>query len=276
MFGSEMISYLASEGHEATGHNRTNFNIDWSPDELASALKNFDVIINAIGYTLVDKAESESELAHKINAEFPRKLAQASGLVQARLVHISTDYIFRGGNPQPIPKWEESSPLNTYGRSKALGEKFVLESGADVVVFRAAWLYGAIGSSFPKSIGRSLIRGLPVRVVSDQIGQPTWTKDLAHIVLTHCLQNLGEPIVHAVASGETSWFEFALQIKESLGVFESDLVSPLKSSEYHSPAKRPAYSVLDNLDTKGPIIGDWRERWLEAAPEIVSSIKKSM
>jgi dTDP-4-dehydrorhamnose reductase len=271
MFGSELKSHLLSKSFETSGFNRVNIDLESSVEELAMHLDSFDVIINAVAYTDVDKAEQETELANRINGEYAGKLARASAINKSKFLQISTDYVFDGTARSPISPTEKTNPLNAYGRSKALGEDLVQESGADFVILRTAWLYGQNGNCFPKTIAKRLLGGESISVVSDQFGQPTWTRDLAEIALSHSLNNFGDKVVHAVSSGETSWYEFAVAIGRSLGIDSEFEINPAASADFKTSAKRPYYSVLDNQQTRGPVIGNWLERWKLAAPEIFRS-----
>lgn len=276
MFGSDMKSQLESAGHEVSGYNRSNMDLESSEKSLAFLLEGFDVVVNAVAYTAVDKAEQEPELASRINGEFAAKLARVSALTESKFMHISTDYVFDGSSNLPVVPLGNMSPINAYGRSKALGEHLVSDSGADFVILRTSWLYGKNGKCFPRSIADKLLNGHVVSVVDDQLGQPTWTSDLAGIVLAHSLNSFGERVVHAVSSGETSWYEFALAIRESMKLAGVPEIRPVRSSEYQTIATRPSYSVLENRQTQGPVIGNWLERWMIAAPEVLQSSQEAM
>jgi dTDP-4-dehydrorhamnose reductase len=218
----------------------------------------------------VDKAELEIYEAHTVNAIFAGKLAQAAAIAGAKFVHISTDYVFDGTGTRPYKVTDQVDPQNEYGRSKALGEQLVAESGADYTIFRTAWLYGKFGRCFPKIIASVSDKNGSARVVDDQIGQPTWTRDLAEQVLAYSMLENSPKIVHGVSSGRGSWADFAQEVSKSLGL-EGSSVSGIPSSEYPTPAKRPAWSVLDNSSDLVAPIGDWRERWLIAAEEVLGS-----
>jgi dTDP-4-dehydrorhamnose reductase len=276
MFGSDMKSNLELADHEVSGYNRSNINLESSEESLAFLLESSDVVVNAVAYTAVDKAEQEPELANQINGEFAGKLARVSALTGAKFMHISTDYVFDGSSDSPVAPLDDLRPINAYGRSKALGEHLVSDSGADFVILRTSWLYGRNGKCFPKSIAKKLLSGNVVSVVDDQLGQPTWTSDLARIVLAHSLNNFGERVVHAVSSGETSWYEFALAIRDSMKLAGVPEICPVRSSEYQTIATRPSYSVLENKQTQGPVIGNWLERWKFAAPEVLQSSQEAM
>ena len=276
MFGSDMKSHLSLNGFEVEGFNRSNIDLGLAEEFLESKLAGFDVVINAVAYTAVDNAEIERELANQINGYIPGKLARASAQAGAKFIHISTDYVFDGSASSPISPVHELNPINAYGRSKALGEKRVSESGADFVILRTCWLYGSNGNCFPRTIGKKVLAGESVSVVGDQFGQPTWTRDLAEVALAHSLNNFDERIVHAVSSGQASWYEFALAIKDSLLGNQTFEIQSVASFDYQLPAKRPKYSVLDNTNTSGPVIGNWLDRWQIAAPEVLGSVQESM
>ena len=276
MFGSDMKSHLSSARYQVEGFNRANFDLGLSEEQLASRLEGFDVVINAVAYTAVDMAEQETELANQINGYVPGKLARSCALAAVRFIHISTDYVFDGSARSPISTHQILDPINAYGRSKALGETLVSDSGADFIILRTSWLYGANGNCFPRTIAKKLLAGESVSVVSDQFGQPTWTKDLAEVALAHSLNNFGERIVHPVSSGKASLYEFALAIKDSMVDNQTREIQSVASSDYQSPAKRPKYSVLENMKTSGPIIGNWLARWKIAAPEVLGSVQESM
>jgi dTDP-4-dehydrorhamnose reductase len=228
--------------------------------------------VNCVAYTAVDKAESEPAQAMLVNGEYVGKLAQVAKSLGARFVHISTDYVFDGSSDTPYKPKHKTNPQSSYGRSKLAGEIAVQESGADYQIFRTAWLYGANGPCFPKTVQRVLGQAGSIKVVADQIGQPTWTVDLAKLIITHSeLDEAARPrIVHGTASGQTSWFDFASEIARSLGFDQEKVVQPITTADYPTPAKRPAFSVLANQNETGLVIGDWRERWQEAASEVLA------
>ena len=266
MFGSEMILFLQSQGQHVEGLNRETINLDSSIEELMAKLSGFDHVINAVGYTAVDKAEAEPGLANKVNGEYPEKLAIVSKNLGAKFYHISTDYVFDGLSTTPYETNHPRNPQGAYGRSKAIGEELVGASGADYTIFRTAWLYGAHGRCFPKVMQGKAAKGEHLRVVNDQFGQPTWTKDLSAQIFAFSKLPTQPRIVHAVASGKASWFEFA---KEVVGDYQ---VEPVSTDEFVTAAKRPAFSVLDNSNQFVEPIGDWRERWKLAKPEILETL----
>jgi dTDP-4-dehydrorhamnose reductase len=258
MFGTEMVDLLNSRKKQVNGFNRDSMDLGASVADLAKQLQGFDVVINAVAYAAVDKAESEQDLANLVNGEYAGKLAQAANSVGAKFLHISTDYVFDGSATKPYSTTAPTNPKSAYGSSKLLGEELIDRSGAHYTIFRTAWLYGKHGRCFPKVIFEKASKKEPLRVVDDQFGQPTWTKDLADQVLAFSELSEAPKIVHAVASGKTSWFEFA---REIVGDYP---IEPVSSAEFITPAKRPSYSVLDNSSDLVTPIGDWRVRWVDA------------
>ncbi len=271
MFGSEMLSLLESRGIDAKGFKRGNLNFDQTAESLAVSIKGFDAVINAVAFTAVDKAETEIYEANTVNGIYAGLLAQASKIAGARFIHISTDYVFDGLSTMPYEVDEETNPQTAYGKSKALGEQLVAESGADYSILRTAWLYGASGRCFPKVMAELLKKNGSVKVVDDQIGQPTWTRDLAELVLQVVQLEDMPRIVHATSSGQTSWAGFAKEVAESIGM-SADSVLEISSEEFPTAAPRPAWSVLYNSSDVFTPIGNWRERWHVAAPEVLEGI----
>jgi dTDP-4-dehydrorhamnose reductase len=267
MLGSEMMLVLADRGYEVLGLNRETLNLDDSIDSIAPALEGFDAVVNAVAYTAVDKAESQSELANLVNGDYAGKLAQASKLVGAKFLHLSTDYVFDGNSEIPYATDAIPNPQGAYGRSKLLGEKLVEDSEANYTIFRTAWLYGAHGRCFPKVMHEKVLQGDPLRVVDDQFGQPTWTRDLAEQILSYAQLENAPAIVHSVSSGRASWFDFATEV---VGEYPIEAVS---SGEFVTAAKRPKYSVLDNSSNLVVPIADWKDRWLAAKDDALGLLK---
>lgn len=271
MFGSDLLSLLNAERIESQGFNRQTLDLEQSAESLAEVFRGFDAVVNAVAFTAVDKAETEIYEANTVNGIYAGLLAHASKIAGARFVHISTDYIFDGLSASPYKVDEIINPQTAYGKSKALGEQLVAESGADYSILRTAWLYGANGRCFPRVIAELLMKNGGVRVVSDQFGQPTWTRDLAEVVIQVLKLTQMPRIVHAVSSGPASWADFAKEVAKSIGSID-EAVEEISSAEYPTPAKRPAWSVLDNSSDVLTPIGDWRERWRVAAPEVLRGI----
>jgi dTDP-4-dehydrorhamnose reductase len=277
LLGSELMRSLEASGIRAKGLNRENLDLDGSIQNLVKSVSqqgdpDADVLVNCVGYTQVDQSESEPAHANLVNDEYPGKLAMVAKDSGARFMHISTDYVFDGTSTTPYKTTDTPNPQSVYGRSKLAGENAVQESGADYQIFRTAWLYGANGNCFPKTVARVLKEKAQMKVVNDQVGQPTWTKDLVELIIAHQdVDASARPrIVHATASGSCSWYEFAREIALSLGYIPDQVIIPITTAEYPTPAKRPAYTVLDNQNETGLVIGDWRERWREAAPLVLA------
>jgi dTDP-4-dehydrorhamnose reductase len=267
MLGSEMMLVLADQGHQVLGFNRETVNLDDSIEMTARQLEGVDAVVNAVAYTAVDKAESESELANLVNGDYAGKLASASKIVGAKFLHLSTDYVFDGDSDVPYTPDAIPNPQGAYGRSKLLGEKLVEELGANYTIFRTAWLYGAHGRCFPKVMHEKALQGELLRVVNDQFGQPTWTRDLAEQILSYAQLDNAPAIVHCVSSGKASWFDFATEV---VGDYP---IEPVSSGEFVTAAQRPKYSVLDNSSDLVVPIGDWKQRWLAAKGDVLELLK---
>lgn len=204
------------------------------------------LILNAAAYTAVDRAEEERAAAFAVNAKGPQNLARAAQAAGAKLVHVSTDYVFDGAARRPYRPEDPVAPLSAYGASKAEGEKGL---GAHALVIRSSWLYGAHGPNFVRTMLRLMREREELRVVADQVGSPTWARGLAAAIWLATESSLAG-IHHYSDAGETTWHGFALAILEearALGVaLKARRVLPIASSEYPAKARRPAYSVLDS------------------------------
>lgn len=241
-------------------------------DAVREAIKGADLVINCAAFTAVDAAEKEEDLAFAVNATGPAHLAAACAQVGARLVHISTDYVFSGDATEPYSEDAPMDPTGAYGRTKAAGETAVRESGADALILRTAYLYGRGGPCFPKTIAKAGRERGALSVVDDQIGQPTWTRDVAAFLVRLLEADAPAGTYHATSAGQCSWYEFAREIVASAGL--GDIVTPTNSSEYKRPAPRPAWSVLGHqaneaIGVEG--LGHWRDRWAAAADEVLAS-----
>jgi dTDP-4-dehydrorhamnose reductase len=219
------------------------------------------VIVNAAAWTDVDGAEEREELAHRVNAEAPGILARAAVEHDAPLVHISTDYVFDGTAHEPYPEDAPPSPASAYGRTKADGERVVLDSGAHAWVVRTAWVYGETGRNFVKTMARLERERETVSVVDDQRGSPTWSRHLAQSVITLAGSDAEPGVYHCTGSGDTTWFGFTRAIFEELGA-DPDRVLPTTTDAFPRPAPRPAYSVLSDRKWRAaglPPMPHWRD-----------------
>lgn len=270
LFGSEMAQLLEERGEATLRLNRQNFDFEESSEKIANFIGRADAIVNAVGYTQVDKAESELYEANTVNGIYAGKLADVAAILGAKFFHISTDYVFEGEAISPYGTMAATNPQTVYGKSKELGEQLVSQSDANYTIFRTSWLYGSQGKNFATTIAAKLTETSAVGVVNDQIGTPTWTRDLAEVIYAHGINDFNEKFVHAVASGSGSWFDFAREVAATLPEGDKYFLSPVSTQEFPTAAKRPAFSVLDNSETKGPIIGVWHKRWKIAAPEVLA------
>jgi dTDP-4-dehydrorhamnose reductase len=204
-----------------------------------------DVCVNAAAYTAVDKAESEPEIASRINADAVGFLANACKKQNARLIHVSTDYVFDGNNAEGYLPEDMTGPIGVYGSTKLLGEKNCLQTDANNVVIRTSWVFGSHGNNFVKTMIRLMREREEIRVVNDQIGRPTYVDDLAESIvrLIEMGNSIPGGIYHVANAGSISWYEFAVAIRERMQ-FTCNVL-PISSTDYPTPAKRPAYSILN-------------------------------
>jgi dTDP-4-dehydrorhamnose reductase len=231
-----------------------------------------DVIVNSAAYTDVDSCESARDKAVLVNAIGARNVAVAARTAGAKLVHISTDYVFDGKKDEPYVEYDPPNPVNVYGWSKLLGERMVMEQNPDSFILRVAWLYGPAGRNFVKTM-LSLVRTRDeVRVVNDQHGTPTFAGDVASQAdLLIGTESYG--LYHCTSQGSCTWYEFA---REIFRLLDMDVkVVPVSSAEFPRPARRPANSVLDNmlLRIQGmDIMPHWRESLREHIREVAGRV----
>lgn len=243
-----------------------------NPDAIRAKVRALSpkLIVNPAAYTAVDRAESEANQARAINAIAPAVLAEAAKGSGAILVHYSTDYVFDGAKPGPYLEDDAPHPLNVYGATKLAGEQAIRASGVRHLILRTSWVYGTRGQNFLLTMQRLMRERAELKIVDDQVGAPTWSRQIAEataLILAQCLSpargaDRPEPwgTYHLTCGGETTWFGFARAIAE-LGGFSTRLL-PIPSSDYPTPARRPANSRLDNgkLErTFGIRLPDWRE-----------------
>lgn len=199
------------------------------------------ICINAAAYTAVDKAETDRELALKINARAVGNLAENCRKLNTRFIHISTDYVFDGTAAIPYNENHPVSPVNFYGESKLKGEEIALEKMPSAVIIRTSWVYSFFGNNFVKTMLRLMRERESIQVINDQFGSPTYAADLAAVIMQIAAEDKGG-IYHFSNEGIISWFDFAVAIKEFAGL--SCNVKPIDTSGYPTPAKRPAYSAM--------------------------------
>lgn len=248
------------------------------------------LVVNAAAYTAVDKAEREEALAHAINAQAPAVIAEESKIIGAFLVHYSTDYVFDGMQKVPYKESDPTNPLGAYGRTKLAGELAIRASGVPHFIFRTSWVYDRGGKNFLLTILRLASEREELRVVNDQVGAPTWSRDIAAatVRIIESLSPAGTRLsfeglarhsgtYHMSAAGENSWYDFAVAILDECSRVHpktewfaaatgghpliTKRVIPITTADYPTPARRPAYSVLSNhlfLQTFGFSLQDWR------------------
>jgi dTDP-4-dehydrorhamnose reductase len=286
--GGELALLLPTIG-EVAAFDRRQLDLS-KPDDIRRTIREVrpQLIVNAAAYTAVDQAETEEALARAINADAPALMAEEAKNIGAGLVHYSTDYIFDGSKNSPYQEDDAPNPPNVYGKTKLAGEQAIRDSGASHLIFRTAWVYATRGSNFLLTILRLATQREELKIVSDQIGAPTWSREIA-AATTQILTKLfdrnrnhfslagSSGTYHMTAGGKTSWCDFANAILEqSAGAHERlpwfaaatggrpftvRRVIPISTSEYPTRARRPAYSVLDNsrlLRQFGVQVPDWQ------------------
>jgi dTDP-4-dehydrorhamnose reductase len=219
------------------------------------------IIINCAAHTAVDRAESEVELSDVLNHQAVAVLAKWSQANACKLVHVSTDYVFDGDSAVALTETAQTNPINVYGVTKLAGEKACLEINPNSIIIRTSWVYSSFGNNFVKTMSRLMQERDSLNVVNDQIGSPTYAADLAQAIITILSHKEWRPgIYHFSNEGEISWYEFALAIKE-IGGFDCE-ISGIPASDYPTPAKRPAYSLLDKSKIKasfGVVVPGYKE-----------------
>lgn len=271
--GTDLLQVLtARHGDDVTGLGRAELDLtdeaavrstvdDW----LSGVRADRAVLVNAAAYTAVDAAETDEETAHVVNGLAPGWLAeQMAGRLagRARLVHVSTDYVFDGTASEPYPVDAPLAPRSAYGRTKAAGERAVAAVGGDASVVRTAWVYGRHGANFVRTMIRLEGQHETLTVVDDQVGSPTWSADLAAgLVELGLVEGPVPPVLHCTNSGQVSWCGFARAVFEELGA-DPERVRPITTAEFPRPAPRPAYSVLDGSAWTAAGLtpaGNWRD-----------------
>ena len=216
--------------------------------------------ISCGAYTAVDKAETEKELAFTINGDAVGAIAAACKKIGARLIHISTDYVFDGNSPIPLKENDPTGPINVYGASKLKGEQLARQYNEHTAIIRTAWVYSEFGHNFVKTMIRLMKEKPFLTVINDQVGSPTYAADLANAILHIVTAPRFIPgTYHYSNEGQISWYEFALAIKELTG--SACPIDPIPTAQYPTPAKRPHYSLLDKTHIKttyGLDIPTWR------------------
>ncbi len=226
--------------------------------------------INCAAYTAVDKAETEKDMAFLITAESVGSVAAACKMFRTKLIHISTDYVFDGTSSIPLTEEDATDPINIYGASKLKGEQLAFEHNEETIIIRTSWVYSAFGSNFVKTMIRLMKEKESIHVINDQAGSPTWAADLAAMILQITGSGKFIPGIYNYSNeGQTTWFDFAMAIKELTG--SPCVVHPIPASQYPTPATRPHYSLLDKSKIKGVYgirVPDWRTSLVSCVEQI--------
>ena len=275
MLGQDLIGLLRAGGEDFSGLDRGQLDITNATATRDAVWENRpDIVINCAAWTAVDDAESHEDLALAVNGDGPANLAAACAATGARLVHLSTDYVFSGTGTQPYPEDHQPAPRTAYGRTKLAGEQAVRQilPGASHVL-RTAWLYGAHGPNFVRTMIRMEASSDTVAVVDDQHGQPTWTGDVASQIVLLARSSAPPGVYHATSTGATTWLGLARAVFGLLGA-DPGRVTPTSSSELSRPAPRPAYSVLGHARWTSaglPPLPDWEDSLRSAFPAIAAA-----
>jgi len=235
-----------------------------------------ELVLNCAAYTKVDACEQERDLAYAINVAGPRHLAASLARQGGRLLHISTDYVFDGRKPVPTPYREDDpvAPLSYYAQTKAAAEEAIRQEMDDYMIVRTAWMYGRRGHNFLKTMLRLALQEppVPIRVVNDQFGSPTWSYRLAQ-QLAALIAAGGQGIYHATAEGYTTWYGLATTFFQAMGLDIS--VTPITTAEYPTPARRPQNSILENQRLKDQGLNLMRP-WQDDLQEFVSLYREAL
>ncbi|MEM1367265.1 MAG: dTDP-4-dehydrorhamnose reductase [Cyanobacteria bacterium P01_H01_bin.15] len=248
-------------------------------DQLRTEIRHLkpDIIINAAAYTAVDKAESEMALADLVNGQAPGVLATLAKIIDARLVHYSTNYVFDGTQSHPYQENDSTGPVSTYGRSKLAGEVAITQVNPRYLIIRTAWVYSWHSRNFLQTMLHLGQERSQLRVIADQVGTPTWTQDIVRGTLS-LLDNpdTSSQIVHLANSGVASWYDFAIAIFEeakTLGwSFAVDTVQPITTADYPTAAQRPPYSVL-SLSRYQRLTGQTPPHWRSSLRSVLRGMR---
>ena len=279
--GEELSKILVARGEDFLAVDRHTFDLS-QPETIRPFLqaKQPRIIINCAAYTAVDKAEGEVKLAETVNGIAPGVLAEEAEKLGAFLIHISTDYVFAGDKGYPYEEDDLTNPLGVYGKSKLAGEIAIMNACSRYLIIRTAWVYGVYGKgNFVKTMLRLGAEREELRIVTDQIGSPTWTYDLAEAI-AQLLPQLNPEIsgiYHYTNSGVASWYDFAIAIFEEAKQLGFSLkvqrAVPIITSEYPTPAQRPAYSVLSYRKI-AKVLGTHPPHWRQSLRKMLTELSK--
>ncbi len=274
MLGTELSLLLERNRFPFVGTDRELDITDMAALENFASAHSFDWIINCAAYTAVDKAEDDGDVCRSLNADGVGNIAATANKIKARLIHISTDYVFNGKGNRPYTEDDPTDPIGVYGLTKRDGELAVLKNNPDSYIIRTAWLYGKHGNSFVHTMLKLMNERESISVVNDQNGSPTWAYDLASTVLAFFEKDVPFGIYHFTNEGSITWFDFAKEIyslgRKNGSVTNNCKIKSCTSAEFPAKVARPAYSVLDKSKIKtalGITIPPWDEslrKFLEA------------
>ncbi len=272
MLGQDVCRTLADAGHDVTATDLPELDIT-DPESCIHAVAGHDAVINTAAYTAVDDAETAEATAFAVNAVGPANLARAAHRAGARMLHMSTDYVFSGAATSPYAEDAPLAPRSAYGRTKAAGEWAVRAECPDSLVVRTAWLYGPGGPNFVKTVARLAQQHDTLTVVDDQRGQPTTTLDLARFLRDVLDAGVPAGCYHGTSEGDTTWFGLTRELFSLLGL-DPERVAPTTTEAYPRPAPRPAYSVLGH-DRNAAVgvapLPHWRDALARIAHDVVGA-----
>ena len=272
--GSELQLLSNEDSHEIDWIFINRLELDFLDLKAISDRLDFynpDVIINCAAYTAVDKAESEFKLAEIINHQAVGVIANWTNSNNKKLIHISTDYVFDGKSNIPLTEDSETAPLNVYGKTKLMGEIICIKEDPNSIVIRTSWVYSRFGTNFVKTMLQLMKERDQLKIVDDQFGSPTSAADLANSIISIIFGIKWDPgIYHFSNEGEITWYQFAKDIKELMGL--TCQLIPITSTEYTMPTKRPAYSILDKSKIKqhfNVVVSDYKESLRKCLEHII-------
>ena len=260
MLGQTLCAHLKECGHNIQGFSKEKLDVTnfVQVEKVFCAQEKLDLVIHCAAYTKVDQAESEPEFAYLVNGYGTENVAILCNKLKVPMLYVSTDYVFDGEQKHPYTTWDVTHPLSVYGKSKLAGEIAVQRHLSQFYIVRTSWLYGPYGKNFVDTILLAAEQKKPLKVVSDQIGSPTYTVSLSEII-ADLIKTERFGLYHATDDGLTTWFDFACEITKGLDV----LVTPIDTAEMPRPATRPKYSALDKTDLI-TAIGRRPPKWQES------------
>ena len=276
--GCELVRMLKANGMDVTGIGRKTLDFR-QPEQVMEWVSRFkaDWVINCAAYTRVDMAEQEPDKAFLINRDATRALAEGVRSYQGRLVHISSDFIFDGQQSHPYSEEDAPNPLGVYGQSKLEGEQAVQDLLPEALILRTAWVYGAQGNNFVKTMLKFATERNEIQVIDDQLGTPTWTNDLANTIGA-MINSEASGIYNFTNEGVASWYDLANEVvlvAKQLGYpVQTSYVRPIPACDYKALATRPAYSVLSKRKIR-PALNYHIPHWRESLREMLTQLRKT-